>query len=138
MLSQDIIAHSAEKLSNALQNPHPSMPFHGIGTDQLMALEQLSEIFHCTTNTSKDSKYTPYTVPPVSIPERIKTVDTTPPPRVQENKPNIVPPDDTTAPSPRVQPRKSPHQHQGPHIIPQCNTIQQHYLSAIPPYFVNA
>eukprot|EP00957_Ditylum_brightwellii_P092948 7077218-Ditylum_brightwellii.AAC.1 len=86
MLSQDIIAHSAEKLSNALQNPHPSMLFHNIGAEQLMALEQLSENFHRATNTSKDNKYTPYTVHPISIPERIKTVDTTSPPRVQEKK----------------------------------------------------
>eukprot|EP00957_Ditylum_brightwellii_P121116 9237549-Ditylum_brightwellii.AAC.1 len=63
------------------------MPFHDIGAEQLMALEQLSEIFHRVTNTSKDNTYTPYTVHPISIPERIKTVDTTPPLRVQEKNP---------------------------------------------------
>eukprot|EP00957_Ditylum_brightwellii_P074743 5680970-Ditylum_brightwellii.AAC.1 len=130
------------------------MPFHGIGAEQLMALEQPSEIFQRATNTSKDTTSTPYTVPPVNIPERIKTVDitpslrvqinkpttvnTTPPPRVQKNEPNIIPPNDTNAPSPRVQPCRSPCQHQGPHIIPQCNMAQHHYLSSIPPYFVNA
>eukprot|EP00957_Ditylum_brightwellii_P149965 11421603-Ditylum_brightwellii.AAC.1 len=103
-----------------------------------MALEQLSEIFNRMTNTSKDNKYTPYTVSPMNIPKRIKTVDTTPPPRVQTKIPHIIPPDDLTTPSPRVQPRRSPRQHQGPHIIPQCNMAQHHYLSAIPPYFVNA
>eukprot|EP00957_Ditylum_brightwellii_P059078 4481460-Ditylum_brightwellii.AAC.1 len=69
-------------------------------------------------NTSKDNKYTSYTVLPMNIPKRIKTVDTTPPLRVQEKIPNIIPPDDPTAPSPRVQPHRSPRQHQGPHIIP--------------------
>eukprot|EP00957_Ditylum_brightwellii_P115750 8830136-Ditylum_brightwellii.AAC.1 len=99
-----------------------------------MALEQLSEIFKRATNTPKDTTYTQYTVPPINIPERIKTVNTTPPPRVQINKPttvdatppprvqknvpNIIPPDDTAAPSPRVQPCRSPRHHQGPHIIP--------------------
>eukprot|EP00957_Ditylum_brightwellii_P016041 1208554-Ditylum_brightwellii.AAC.1 len=81
MSSQDIIAHSAEKLSNVLQNPHPSMPFHNIGAEQLIALEQLSDIFRKTTNTPKDTTYKPYTMPPIDIPERIKTVDTAPPPR---------------------------------------------------------
>eukprot|EP00957_Ditylum_brightwellii_P184365 14043078-Ditylum_brightwellii.AAC.1 len=66
-----------------------------------MALEQLSEIFNCMANTSKDNKYTPYTVPSMDIPKRIKTVDTTPPPRVQTKLPNIIPPDNPTTPSPR-------------------------------------
>eukprot|EP00957_Ditylum_brightwellii_P187951 14310000-Ditylum_brightwellii.AAC.1 len=48
-------------------------------------------------------------------------VDTTPALRVQTKLPNIIPPDNPTTPSPRVQPRRSPRQHQGPHIIPQCN-----------------
>eukprot|EP00957_Ditylum_brightwellii_P030934 2343699-Ditylum_brightwellii.AAC.1 len=89
-------------------------------------------------------------MPPINIPERIKTVDTapplrvkikpttvdaTPPPRVQRNIPNIIPPDDPTTPSPRVRPRHSPRHHQGPHVIPQCNMAKHHYLSAIPPYF---
>eukprot|EP00957_Ditylum_brightwellii_P016632 1250803-Ditylum_brightwellii.AAC.1 len=82
MSSQDIIAHSAEKLSNALQKPHPSMPFHNIGAEQIMALEQLSEIFQHATNMPKDTTYTQYTLPPINIPERIKTVDTTPPLKV--------------------------------------------------------
>eukprot|EP00957_Ditylum_brightwellii_P065610 4975904-Ditylum_brightwellii.AAC.1 len=66
-----------------------------------MALEQLSEIFNHMANTSKDNKYTPYTVPPMDIPKRIKTVDTTPPLRVQMKLPNIIPPDNPTTPSPR-------------------------------------
>eukprot|EP00957_Ditylum_brightwellii_P011966 902664-Ditylum_brightwellii.AAC.1 len=138
LLSQDIIAHTAEKLSNALQKPQPATPFHNIGSEQLMALEQLLEIFNCMAKTSNDNTYKPYTIPQMDIPERIKTVNTTPPPRVPTKLPNIIPPDDPTTPSLRVQPCRSPRQHQGPHMIPQCNMAHHQYLSAIPPYFVNA
>jgi hypothetical protein len=43
--SKDLAIIAALELSNALQNPAPAAPFSHIGTVQLQALRQLSEIF---------------------------------------------------------------------------------------------
>jgi hypothetical protein len=44
-LSKDLASIAALELSNALQNPAPASPFSQIGTAQLQALRQLSDIF---------------------------------------------------------------------------------------------
>jgi hypothetical protein len=43
--SKDLASITALELSNALQNPAPAAPFSQIGTAQLQALRQLSDIF---------------------------------------------------------------------------------------------
>jgi hypothetical protein len=43
--SKDMARIAALEMSNALQNPAPASPFRHIGTAQLKALRQLSEIF---------------------------------------------------------------------------------------------
>jgi hypothetical protein len=43
--SKDLASIAALELSNALQNPAPAAPFSHIGTAQLQALRQLSDIF---------------------------------------------------------------------------------------------
>jgi hypothetical protein len=43
--SKDLASTAALELSNALQNPAPEAPFSHIGTAQLQALRQLSDIF---------------------------------------------------------------------------------------------
>jgi hypothetical protein len=43
--SKDLASIAALELSNALQNPGPAAPFSQIGTAQLQALRQLSNIF---------------------------------------------------------------------------------------------
>jgi hypothetical protein len=43
--SKDLASIAALELSNALQNPAPAAPFSQIGTAQIQALRQLSDIF---------------------------------------------------------------------------------------------
>jgi hypothetical protein len=43
--SKDLASIAALELSNALQNPAPAAPFSQIGTAQLQAMRQLSDIF---------------------------------------------------------------------------------------------
>jgi hypothetical protein len=43
--SKNLARIAALELSNALQNPAPAAPFSHIGTAQLQALRQLSDIF---------------------------------------------------------------------------------------------
>jgi hypothetical protein len=43
--SNDLATIDALELSNALQNPAPAAPFSRIGTAQIEALRQLSEMF---------------------------------------------------------------------------------------------
>jgi hypothetical protein len=43
--SKDLASIAALELSNSLQNPAPAAPFSHIGTSQVQALHQLSDIF---------------------------------------------------------------------------------------------
>jgi hypothetical protein len=45
MSSKDLASIAALELSNSLQNPAPAAPFSQIGTAQLQALRQLSDMF---------------------------------------------------------------------------------------------
>eukprot|EP00957_Ditylum_brightwellii_P199879 15237651-Ditylum_brightwellii.AAC.1 len=81
--SKDIIAHTTEKLRNALQNLQPETPFYNIGLERLQALEQLSDMFSQMAGTSKEESYKQYMIPSMEVPTRAKTAQTEPPPRVQ-------------------------------------------------------
>jgi hypothetical protein len=56
--SKDRASIAALKLSNALQKPAPAAPFGHIGTAQLQALRQLSEIFSAALP-SKNAQHAP-------------------------------------------------------------------------------
>eukprot|EP00957_Ditylum_brightwellii_P052575 3986220-Ditylum_brightwellii.AAC.2 len=66
--SQDIVAHAAERLSHALQHPHPATPYHQFGSKQIQALQQLAQIFRTMTNTNHNVPYQEYEPPPMQIP----------------------------------------------------------------------
>jgi hypothetical protein len=76
--SKDMARIAALELSNALQNPAPAAPFSHIGTSQLHALRQLSDIFSAAlpSGTAQNAPPVAQTssqfrsnVPPVHIPE---------------------------------------------------------------------
>jgi hypothetical protein len=76
--SKDLASIAALELSNALQNPVPAAPFNHIGTSQLQALRQLSEIFSVTLpsgtvqhapSVAQNSSQFRSTVPPVPSPQ---------------------------------------------------------------------
>jgi hypothetical protein len=76
--SKDLARIAALEMSSALQNPASAAPFSNIGTSQLQALRQLSEIFSAAFS-SRTAKHAPpvaqtssqfrSTVPPVYTPE---------------------------------------------------------------------
>eukprot|EP00957_Ditylum_brightwellii_P184981 14087569-Ditylum_brightwellii.AAC.1 len=85
------------------------------------------------TNTKKNS-YTKYEPPPKQVPDHFKVKEMPPPPSVENNQPHVVEDDTTTTrPTPRVVP-----QHNGPHVIPQCNATYAQQICTIPPYYINA
>lgn len=130
--SQDIVAHSAEQLSNALQHAHPATPYHQLGAKQIQALQQLAEIFKTMTNTGNNT-YKEYEPPPKKVPTHFKVKEMTPPLRVENSQPHVVEDDNNiTRPSPRVAP-----QHNRPHVIPQCNAVYAQTMCTIPLYYVN-
>jgi hypothetical protein len=59
--TKDMASIAALELSNALQNPSPAAPFSHIGTAQLQALHQLSELFSASI-----SSRTAQQAPPVA------------------------------------------------------------------------
>jgi hypothetical protein len=92
--SADAAVRAAIDLCWALRNPSPSSPLAGIGDDQLVAIQQLSDIFNSLAPSEPD---------PIA------------PPRVLVNNPPVSRPRVTPA-SPRVSPA-SPDP-VGPHLIP--------------------
>eukprot|EP00957_Ditylum_brightwellii_P092816 7067118-Ditylum_brightwellii.AAC.1 len=88
--SEDIVAHSAEQLSHALQHPYPATPYHNFGSEQIQALQQLDEIFKTMTTPTPNTEYKEYVPSPKQVPEDFKVKETTPLPRVEINVPHII------------------------------------------------
>jgi hypothetical protein len=121
--SKDMASIAALELSNALQKPAPAAPFRHIGTSQLQALYQLSEIFsaalpsgtvHHVPPVAQTSSQFRSTAPPVHIPEV--------PPRMQEPPVPATPiqsPRLTRHPYQRVSPRQAP----SPRVAPRMNPM---------------
>jgi hypothetical protein len=57
--SKDLASIAALELSHAHQNPSPAAPFSHIGTSQLQALIQLSDIFFSGTSIWNGTTCTP-------------------------------------------------------------------------------
>jgi hypothetical protein len=55
--SKDLASIAALELSHALQNPAPAAPFSHIGTSQLQALRQLSDIFSAGLPSGTDNMH---------------------------------------------------------------------------------
>jgi hypothetical protein len=109
-------------LSNALHNPPPAAPFSHIGTAQLQALHQLSEIFssalpsgtaqHAPPVAQASSQFRS-TVPPVHSPETAPRMQEPPIPATPNQSPQLAQHQSqrvssSQAPSPRVAPRMNP------------------------------
>eukprot|EP00957_Ditylum_brightwellii_P106744 8143707-Ditylum_brightwellii.AAC.1 len=89
-------------------------------------------------NVPRGATYKEYEPPPLPIPEHTKTTETTPLLRVKKT-PNIVEPENNDPPiSPRVEPSQNQTQHEGPHIIPQCNAVYYQSICTVPLHYVNA
>eukprot|EP00957_Ditylum_brightwellii_P128444 9796265-Ditylum_brightwellii.AAC.1 len=87
-------------------------------------------------NTPKNSTYKECEMPPMQVPGHIKVNETTPPPRVEPNVPNIIEDNNNYTTQPAL---KVVQQHDnGPHVIPQCNAAYAQQICTIPPYYVNA
>jgi hypothetical protein len=123
--SKDLSIIAALEMSNAVQNPAPAAPFSHIGTSQLQAMRQLSEILsavlpsttaqHATPLSQTSSKFR-YTVPPIHGPE------IAPPPPIQHPPVPATPsqyPRIVRYPSQRVRPRKAT----SLRVAPRMNTV---------------
>ena len=51
--SADAAMHAAKDLIHALENPQPATPFPGVGDEQVLALQQLADIFYKALKPSK-------------------------------------------------------------------------------------
>jgi hypothetical protein len=143
--SKDLATIYALEMSNALQNPAPVAPFSHIGTAQLQALRQLSDIFtralpppttpHAPP-TSQALSHFRNTIPPapvlvlgsprqapsyLAIPHQSPRLARYPSPRVIPGK----------APSPRVAPRVNPMDVASPRMNP---TLQHNSVIPLTPH----
>jgi hypothetical protein len=121
--SKDLADITALELSNALQNPAHVAPFSHIGTEQLQALHQLSEIFsaslpptttHHTPPISQASSKFRNTVPPSPVPMLGSPIQDPPSLTTQSQSPRLA-----RYPSQRVSPRQAP----SPRVAPRVNPV---------------
>jgi hypothetical protein len=63
--STDRLLMAAKDMTDALQNPHPEVPFARVGDDTISALADLAEIFKLKLRQTPSS--TPQVVPPVVL-----------------------------------------------------------------------
>jgi hypothetical protein len=121
--SKDMTSIAALELSNALQNPSPVAPFSHIGTEQLQALRQLSEIFSAALPSGTAQHAPPVaqtssqfrsTVPPVHIPEVAPRMQMQPVPATPSQSPRL-----SRHPSQRVIPRQAA----SPRVSPRMNPM---------------
>jgi hypothetical protein len=130
--SKDLASIAALELYNALQNPAPAAPFSHIGTEQLQALRQLSEIFSAAL-TSGTAKHAPpvapnssqfrSTVPPGHSPQANRRMREPPVPATPNQSPQLVQHrsqrvSPSQVPSPRVTPRMNPSNVSSPRVTP--------------------
>jgi hypothetical protein len=110
--SKDLANIAALELSNVLQNLAPAAPFSHIGTSQLQALRQLSDIFsaalpsgtaHHAPPVAKTSSQCRSTVPPFHIPEVAPRMQEPPAPAAPSQYPHL-----SQYPYQRVSPRQAP------------------------------
>jgi hypothetical protein len=114
---------AALEVSNSLQNPTPAAPFSRIGTAQLQALRQLSEIFSAalpSTTTqnappvSQASSQFRVTVPPAHVPALAPPIQHPPVPTTPHQSPRLA-----RYPSQRGSPRQAPYLR----VAPRMNTV---------------
>jgi hypothetical protein len=118
--SKDLASISALELSNALQNPAPVAPFSQIGTAQLQALRQFSDIFsvalpsgtsqHAPPLSQNSSQFRSTVQQGTAKPKKIPRKPTPPTPILSPSlsprrSQRVIP---IQVPSPRVTPRMSP------------------------------
>jgi hypothetical protein len=110
--SKYLASISASELSNSLQNPDLAAPFTHIGTAQLQALRQLSDIFSAALPSGTSQHAPPVaqtssqfrsTVPPVHIPEVSLRMQAPPVPATPIQSPRLA-----RYPSQRVSPIQAP------------------------------
>ena len=125
--SKDLASIAALELAHALQNPAPAGPFNEIGTAQLNAIRELSNIFTAALPPASVLRSSPVspavslfrnTVEPAPSPTVLPTGQVTPPqsPAIAQYTTPRVPP--TRAPSPRVNPRTTPRPVPPPRVAP--------------------
>jgi hypothetical protein len=131
--SKDLASIAALELSHALQHPAPAAPFSQIGTAQLHALRQLSDIFSAALPT----RPAPPTAPPSLRPTTIGNTM-----RQQPTNPTPFPPQPVHYPvsSPSTSPRRSqrinPSQVPSPRVTPRLNSSDvapPRVLTPLPP-----
>ena len=86
--SSENVIIAAHKLSHALKNPSPQAPFSNIGDSQMVAVEQLSDIFSKVADNlyqrTDPTQQQPVTKP-ASIPHKVRPNMTKPIPSEQPN-----------------------------------------------------
>jgi hypothetical protein len=143
--SNDLVSIAALELSNALKSPAPEAPFSHIGTAQLEALRQLSDILtaalpptttnHAPTMSQASSKFrNTIPLPPVPMlrsPIQAPTYLATPlqsPHLAHYPYQRVIP---GQAPSPRVEPIVNPMNVAYPRVNP---TLQHHIVIPLTPH----
>jgi hypothetical protein len=131
--SKDLASIAALKLSHALQHPAPAAPFSQIGTAQLQALRQLSDIFSAALPTRPAPPTTTPSLRPTTIGITIRqqpTIQTPFPPQPGHN------PTSSPSTSPRRSQRINTCQVPSPRVIPRLNSSDvapPRVLTPLPP-----
>ena len=120
--SADAAVRAAIDLCWAIRNPAPSSPIAAIGDAQIVAIQQLSDIFNTLAPESSDSAApprVPVNNPPIPRQPATTALPRVSPPIVSPAGPNLVEPDDDSSTTPTPSPlRRSLRLHSSAHLIP--------------------
>jgi hypothetical protein len=131
--SKDLASIAALELTHALQHPAPAAPFSQIGTAQLQALRQLSDIFSAALPTRPAPLRTTSSLRPTTIGSTIRqqpTIQTPFPPQPAHN------PVSSPSTSPRRSQRINPCQVPSPRVTPRLSfsdVAPPRVLTPLPP-----
>jgi hypothetical protein len=131
--SKDLASISALELSHALQHPAPAAPFSHIGTAQLQALRQLSDIFSTALPTRPASQMTTPSLRPTTIGSTTRQQPTIQTPFTPQPVHNPV---SSPSTSPRRSQRSNPCQVPSPKVTPRLNysyVAPPRVLTPLPP-----
>ena len=88
--SSENVIIAAHKLAHALKNPAPQAPISNIGDSQMVAIEQLSDIFSTVADNLRQIVYPPQQQPVTKfaiIPHKVRPTMTKP---IPSEQPNII------------------------------------------------